>query len=155
MIGNEDTVEGLLSDLIKLDYDAAEAYEAAINRLDDNQYKTRLREFRQDHLNHTKNLGDILRQMKKNVPQGPDAMRLLTQGKVVLADLLGDISILKAMKSNEDQTNKAYETALTHKEVTPEIRKTLQQNLQDERRHREWIIEQIEIAEAEDASEEE
>ncbi|MCE3254678.1 MAG: ferritin-like protein [Rickettsiaceae bacterium] len=146
MLGNEDTVEGLLSDLIKLDYDAAEAYEAAINRLDDSQYKSHLREFRQDHLRHTKNLGDILRNMKKNIPDGPDAKQILTQGKVVMANMFGDVAILRAMKSNEDQTNEAYEKALNHKGVTSEVKKVLEQNLQDERRHREWMIQQIEAA---------
>jgi hypothetical protein len=31
--------------------------------------------------------------------------QLLTQGKVVLGSIIGDISILQAMKSNESDTN--------------------------------------------------
>ena len=143
MVGNEDTIEGLLSNLIKLDYDAAEAYEAAINRLENNNYKQQLKIFREDHLLHTKNLGEILRQMNKNVPTGPDLKQILTQGKVVIANLLGDQAILKAMKTNEDDTNTAYERSLNHKEVTPEIRQTLQKNFEDEKKHKKWIMDQI------------
>lgn len=143
MIGNEDTLEGLLSDLIKLDFDAAEAYEAAINRLENTKFKKQLSEFRKDHLHHTKNLGEILRDMGKNIPKGPDAMQLLTQGKVVIGNIFGDEGILKAMKANEDVTNMSYEKAINHKKVTTEIRKILEQNLDDERRHRAWIMEQI------------
>ena len=146
MIGKEDTVEGLLSDLIKLDYDAAEAYEAAINRLENSYYKSKLAEFSGDHLRHTRNLGDILQKMNKNVPEGPDAMQIITQGKVVLAEIFGETAILKAMKLNEDVTNNSYERAINHKQVTPEIREILQKNLEDERRHKEWILEQIKIA---------
>lgn len=39
IVGKEETVEGLLSDLVKLDYDAIEAYEAAYNRLENQTYK--------------------------------------------------------------------------------------------------------------------
>lgn len=141
---HEDTVEALLSNLIELDYDAAEAYEAAINRLDNIDYKQKMHAFRQDHLNHTKNLGEILREMGKNVPDGPDLKQVLTQGKVVLANLFGDKAILMAMKTNENDTNIAYERALQHKKVTPKISKILDKNLEDERRHREWIVETLE-----------
>jgi len=144
MIGSEDTVEGLLSNLIKLDYDAAEAYEAAVNRLESKEYREKLQSFGQDHLSHTRNLGEILRQMGKNVPQGPDVKQLLTKGKVVIADLFGDKAILTAMKTNEDDTNTAYERAIVHKEVTDNVRQILQNNLADERRHRQWILGQLE-----------
>ncbi len=145
MVGKtEDTAEGLLSNLIKLDYDAAEAYEAAINRLENEKYKTKLRAFHQDHIRHTENLGQILQKMHKNVPTGPDEKRFLTQGKVVLANLFGDKAILRAMRSNEDDTNTAYENALKHEKVTPEIRKILEENLKDERNHRKWIMDEIE-----------
>ena len=36
---------------------------------------------------------------------------ILTQGKVVLADMFGDSAILKAMKTNEDDTVTAYDRA--------------------------------------------
>jgi uncharacterized protein (TIGR02284 family) len=140
---HEDTVEGLLYNLIELDYDAAEAYEAAINRLENNEYKERLRGFRVDHLHHIENLGQILRGMGKDVPKGPDMKKILTQGKVVIANLFGDKGILAAMKTNEDDTNTAYERALEFKFLTSDIRKTLQTNLNNERTHRAWIEQQI------------
>ena len=72
-----------LKNLVALDYDAIEAYDAAIERLKDPGFAARLREFRQDHLRHTENLGAILRNMNEDVPQGPDMKRMLTEGKVV------------------------------------------------------------------------
>lgn len=142
-IGKEDTLEGLLSNLIKLDFDAAEAYEAAINRLECKEYKEQFRIFHNDHLDHTKTLNDILKNMGKNIQTGPDLKQYLTQGKVVLAGLISDKAILQAMKTNEDDTNKAYENALNHKEVNFEVRPILQKNLEDEKRHRDWIVSAI------------
>lgn len=139
LIGKEDTLEDLLQDLIKLDYDAIEAYEAAIERLENPQYQQKLREFCEDHRRHTTNLAPFLRQLGEEVPQGPDAKALLTKGKVVMANLMGDGAIIKAMKTNEDDTNTAYERAVEHADVSPEIRQVLQSNLEDERAHRAWM----------------
>ena len=72
-----------------------------------------------------------------------DIKSILTQGKVVLRGITGDSGILKAMKSNEDETNEAYEQALARNDVTANIRDILERNLADERRHRTWIEERL------------
>ena len=120
-IGNEDNLDTLLNNLIELDYDAIEAYEAAIERLDNAAYRQTLEQFCQDHINHTLNLGQILRSRGETPPDGPSAKRLLTKGKVVMADILGDEAILKAMLSNEGDTNTAYDRATSNMSVPPEI----------------------------------
>ena len=56
---------------------------------------------------------------------------------------MGDETILRAMRTNEDDTNTAYERATKFEYVTPEIRAVLERNLQDERRHCAWILEQL------------
>ena len=63
--------------------------------------------------------------------------------KVVLQSLRGDEGILKAMKSNEDETNARYERALMRSDLTPQCRRILEENLSDERRHRAWILSQL------------
>ena len=52
---------------------------------------------------------------------------------------MGDKAILIAMKTNEDDTNTAYERATQHKDMTAEMKRVLNSNLSDERRHRTWI----------------
>lgn len=139
LVGKEDNLEDLLQDLIELDYDAIAAYEAAIERLDNVEYQQKLRGFCEDHRRHTTNLAPFLTRLGEEVPDGADAKSLLTKGKVVLADLMGDEAIIKAMKTNEEDTNTAYERAVKHADVTPEIRQVLQSNLEDERTHRAWM----------------
>lgn len=132
-------VAKLLKELIHLDYDAIEAYEAAIERLENADFKARLGEYRDDHRRHTENLGAHLRALGEEPPSGPDLKRILTEGKVVIAGLAGDKAVLGAMKMNEDVTNKTYEEALEHADASADIRATLAANLEDERRHRAWI----------------
>jgi uncharacterized protein (TIGR02284 family) len=143
-VGNEDSLAKRLSNLIELDYDAIGAYESAIDRIDDSQSKSRLAEFMADHQKHTENLGEHLHAMGEEVPTKGDAKGMLTKGKIVLADLMGDKAILKAMKTNEDDTNTAYEHAIAHDDMSAELKQTIQSNLEDERRHRQWIEQRIE-----------
>jgi len=142
LAGTQTEPHRLLEELIKLDYDAIEAYDAAIERLGDLEAQARLTEFRDDHERHTRNLGEHLRQMGRMPPMGPDIKRLLTKGKVVIAGLVGDLAILKAMRSNEDDTNVAYERALGQ-DLPLMLRETLLENHADEKRHRAWIEEKL------------
>ncbi len=142
-IGTEDKLDDLLQDLSRLDHDAAEAYQAAIDRLENASYRTTLASFKQDHLRHTQELGDCLTSLGKTPPKEGDMKGMLTKGKVVLGGLVGDKAILQAMKTNEDDTNTAYERAVKHKDTTPQIQTVLERALGDERRHREWMVETI------------
>jgi rubrerythrin len=143
IVGKEVTIQALLYDLVQLDYDAIAAYDAAIERLDQAEYKRPLTEFRADHARHTQNLAPFLQQMGSVVPNRGNAKALLTTGKVILGNLFGDRAILEAMRTNEDDTNTAYGRAVVHPEATPEIRAVLEQNLSDERRHCSWILDAL------------
>jgi uncharacterized protein (TIGR02284 family) len=144
MIGTERNLVKCLVDLIELDYDAVEAYEAAIARLDDAASRPTMASFKDDHLRHIADLGRFVRQMGGDVPNKGDFKRVLTKGKVVIGEILGDRGVLMAMKSNEDDTNEAYERAAARNDATPEVKQVLDRNLADERRHRAWIVARLE-----------
>lgn len=127
-----------LNDLIQLDYDAIAAYQSAIERLDKAEYKTKLTEFLGDHKRHVEELGKAVRNEGGTPPTGGDAMKILTKGKVLIAGLVGDEAILKAMSANEKVTNTKYEEAVKTG-YAEEIQAILRQGLSDERRHKDWI----------------
>ena len=139
-IGTEDRLDDLLTDLIQLDHDAADAYQAAIDRIENGGFRSVLAAFKQDHLRHIEELGGFLTRMGKTPPHEGDIKSYLTQGKVVLGGLMGDKAILQAMKTNEDDTNTAYGRAVQHKQADADLLSALQQALGDERRHRDWMI---------------
>jgi uncharacterized protein (TIGR02284 family) len=130
----------VLKSLISLDYDAAEAYQAAIERMESTEYKNKLTEFKADHERHIRELSDVARRMGIEPPMGPDMKAALAKGKVILMDIFGDRAVLMAMKTNEEDTNTAYERALNHKALDPQAREPITRGLEDERRHRAWII---------------
>jgi uncharacterized protein (TIGR02284 family) len=129
----------LLDALLELDYDAIEAYRAAIARIDDSDDRTQLASFMADHERHTRDLRPLIVGLGKEPSKGADMKQWLTKGKVIIAGLAGDNAILMAMKTNEDDTNTAYERATARDDLTPDVRVVIERNLGDERRHRAWI----------------
>lgn len=127
-----------LNNLIQLDYDAIAAYDAAIERLENPDYETKLREFRDDHLAHVEKLGELVQAQGSEPASSSDMKKVLTKGQVVVGGLVGDGAILEAMKLNEDQTNSMYE-AEAAEDMPPEVHQALKRGLADERRHRAWI----------------
>ncbi len=137
-VGTESSLKELVYDLVKLDNAAIEAYDSAIERLSNASFKEQLTRFRDDHVEHTRVLGAYAQQQGWDQPDGGGAKQMLTKGKVVLAGLMGDKSILTAMKTNEDDTNTAYERAVNHRDADG-VRDVFARHLGDEQRHRAWI----------------
>jgi uncharacterized protein (TIGR02284 family) len=141
--GKEVDVTKLLCDLIELDYDAIDAYQASIDRLEDFMVQQQMRAFMADHERHVRDLTALVEAIGGDAPTKGDFKRVLTKGKVVIGQIVGDRGILLAMKSNEDDTNQAYEQAVRRHDLPAETRDLLQRNLADERRHRAWIEDRL------------
>ncbi|RYD50913.1 MAG: rubrerythrin family protein, partial [Verrucomicrobiaceae bacterium] len=84
-------------------------------------------------------LNEIARELAIEAPVEGDMKQLLTTGKIILADLMGDATILKAMKTNEDDTVTAYERASQHPDAIPQSKAFFMKAHQDELRHRSWM----------------
>lgn len=138
-IGTENNLNALLNHLTQLEYNAIEAYDAAIDRLDNQAHKNTLQQFRLDHVNHTLNLSEHIRSTGENPPEGPSFRQILTTGKIVLADLVGDNAILKAMLSNEADMYEAYHQAVNNPIVTFNLQETLRHNYVDAKKHTHWF----------------
>ncbi len=139
MVGNESTMSDLVTNLIYLEHDAIAAYESCIERLSDKQLSSQIAAFRQDHLQHLDTLNEMAREIGAEAPREGDMKQYLTTGKIALADMMGDAAILKAMKTNEDDTVTAYERASRHQDAIPKSRAFFEKALHDEERHRAWM----------------
>ncbi len=138
-MGPENDLLALLNHLIQLDFDAADAYRTAAQRASDPATRGSLASFQQDHERHVQDLAALVTRLGGTPPAAGDLARRLTTSQAVLGAVAGDAGLLRAMKSNEEATNTAYENAASRLDVTPEIMDVLTTNLADERRHRRWV----------------
>lgn len=143
-IGKEDDLITMLNNLVALDFDAADAYKAAIGRMISVADQNELRRFLTDHERHIQDLSMIVRDMGGTPPTHTDMHGVLTKGRVVLAEIIGDPAVLGAMDDNEEEVHTAYQQALTRDDLSPAVTEILQRHLGDERRHREWLQQRME-----------
>lgn len=132
-----------LNTLIRLNFDAIEAYTAAIERLENADYRQALTEFRADHARHVEELKELVHWMGAAPAKTGDTLQILTKGKVALGNLRGDKGILQAMKSNEDHTNEVYEKEIGKLRYSQDMADVLKYHLDDERRHRDWLVQTL------------
>jgi rubrerythrin len=139
MVGNESSIEKLVKHLIYLEHDAIAAYDSCIGRLDDKELSAQITNFKDDHLMHLQTLRAMASELGVDAPTEGDMKQMLTTGKIALADIIGDAAILKAMKTNEDDTVTAYERAARHEDAVPASKAFFMKAHQDEERHRAWM----------------
>lgn len=147
-VGTQKALVDMLNQLIELDFDAIEAYRTAVARMKDDGDRRQLALFMADHERHTRELTAMVQQLGEVPSAGPDMKKLLTSGKVFLGSFISDAAVLFAMRTNEDDTNKAYERAVSRRDLSKEMREILERSLQDERLHRTWIKQRVEALRA-------
>ncbi|WP_309299102.1 ferritin-like domain-containing protein [Methylopila turkensis] len=110
-----------------------------MDKLESEALRAQVASFRDDHLTHVSTLKTIASELGIEAPREGDMKQMLTTGKVALAGLMGDGAILKAMKTNEDDTVTAYDRARQHADARPESVAFFEKALGDEQRHRTWF----------------
>jgi hypothetical protein len=112
---------------------------STIEKLEDPMSKAKIAEFKSDHDSHVAELTRMAGALGVEAPQEGDMKEYLTTGKVALASMIGDKTILKAMSTNEIETKMAYDQASKNSAATPEARTFFQKALADETRHKAWM----------------
>ncbi|MEX0797941.1 MAG: demethoxyubiquinone hydroxylase family protein [Bacteriovoracaceae bacterium] len=141
----DDKIIKKLEDLHQLDFDAVKAYEEAIERIKNPTIKNKLTEYKNDHLNHLQNLEELIVSKGGEKPdRKKDIKGYLIEGMTLIRSSMGDEQALKAMRQNEEITNKKYADALKELSSEPEVSKVLNHNYEDERKHLVFIKEALE-----------
>lgn len=143
LVGLESDLLQTLNNLVQLDLDAMEAYDLGVARVERSEFHEQLEAFKGDHVRHAEQLSAIVTEMGGKPSTGPGTKQMMTTGSAVLADIVGDKRVLEALKANEDDTNIAYERAIEVASGNASVEPVLRAGLDDERRHRQWLEEQL------------
>jgi uncharacterized protein (TIGR02284 family) len=136
-----------LSSLVQLDIDAVHAYELAITNIEPLNVREQLTQFKNDHHRHIGELSTAIRQYGEQPPSySPDFKGFLIQGFTAIRSATGTEGALKAMKTNEELTNRTYLKALG-RGFPPDVRAIVERNYADEQRHlrsiEQWIATRV------------
>ncbi|MCC2626282.1 MAG: hypothetical protein K0R14_2155 [Burkholderiales bacterium] len=142
LVGTQQDLEDAIKELIELEYDAIGAYELAIKKLDNLAYIDILKGFLSDHKGHVVKIKEFYKGTLSLPMTGDLVKGSLAKFKVTIGNMIGqDLNILKAMLTNEEDTNTAYERMTKHKGVSnnPALELILKSALEDEIRHKAWL----------------
>ncbi len=129
-----------LSDLAQLDIDAFHAYGQALGSIDDMGIKTNMERYQADHERHYVELSQLIRQYGGTPPEfSRDFKGYLIQGMTSLRSAMGMEGALKAMKTNEELTNRQYAQASRDNRFPMELRPILDRFYGDEKTHLSFI----------------
>jgi uncharacterized protein (TIGR02284 family) len=144
----EDVIEKL-QDLVHLDYDAAQAYDHAIAKVDILTVRSELSVFKQDHERHITDLTRLIKALGGAPKVARDVKGYLIEGMTALQSALGTKMALKAMRTNEKLTNKVYEETL-EAPLPANVRAVVERNRDDERLHLDYIERALDELDLED-----
>jgi uncharacterized protein (TIGR02284 family) len=139
LVGTQTDFVDALNDLLEMEFEALEIYDAAIHRLDKEDYRDKLREFKEDHEKHVKDLTDYLEKIGEEPSKKPSGKQVLPISIISLKSLIGDKSILKTMVSVEEDTNKAYERMNKHSDKHEKSADMIKEFYNDEKKHKAWL----------------
>jgi uncharacterized protein (TIGR02284 family) len=128
-----------LNELIRYDYDAIAAYNAAISDIKEIPIRDPLTQFRGDHERHVVDLSAIVRRLGGTPVESPGLKGALRKTMTKVAGLGGTEMTLKAMRSNEEVLNKTYAHHLSTFDWPEDIKDIIRRNYADEQRHLAWI----------------
>jgi uncharacterized protein (TIGR02284 family) len=129
-----------LNDLIALDIDAVNAYDAAIKRMSVPFLQELLGSFQQDHERHIRDLSDCVTRFGGKPRSRPDIKGFVLEGFTAVTSMMGDEAALRAMQGNEQLTTRTYKNALDETWPT-DVRSIIEGNYADEKRHLAFIEE--------------
>lgn len=147
---SEESLVAELNDLLKLDHDAVQAYTLAIKGLENEEYKSRLVEFRGDHQRHIDELSQLVRSRNGTPVEmshlSTGVFKLAVQGVASgarRAGIAGDRAVLVAFKANERQVRDKYRR-LAQETHAADVTSVLARAADDEQRHYSWVLETLE-----------
>lgn len=123
-----------LNDLLKVDHDAVNSYEEAIQGIDIEHVRTNLRQFQNDHRQHVEKLSAAIRTLGGTPHEKTSIKGFFQKQMTAISAKMGNEAAIRAMESNEKLMNHSYSKAA--KETwPPDLQNLVEHNFSDEKRH--------------------
>jgi len=131
---DKDKMIDQLNHLLKVDHDAINSYEEAINGIDIEHVRSKLREFQSDHRTHVDKLTQAIRQMGGQPHERSSVKGFFQKQMTAISARMGNEAAIRAMEANEKLVNQSYAKA-AKEPWPPDLLNLVQHNFDDEKRH--------------------
>lgn len=132
---SHDRIVSLATDACLADLDAIDAYDAALDRIEDAGMVRVLRGCLEDHQRHLVELSELLVSVDAQLPMQGIIDHLLCTARMLVGNLGGDGGVLLALRSREAEAWATYERLAKSTGLPPEVRELLRRHAREERRH--------------------
>jgi rubrerythrin len=136
---NRNDILDLLGSLLKVEYDAIQAYNQAIGGIDITNIREQLILFQNDHERHICILTTFIKEMNEKPFERPSTDKgFFVEGFTPIRSMFGIEGALQAMENDENITNRHYSDALL-KELPTDIRTQISEIFGEEQRHLQYV----------------
>lgn len=124
-----------LISLIQLDVDAVNAYEEAIQRIDDDDIRDEMKKFQADYRRHIAQLSVVVTDLGGQPPElGRDVRGYLLEAMTAVMSAVGTKPALRALHACAKIVSRTYHDAVTV-DLPPRITSVVKRHAEDEERH--------------------
>ncbi|MBE0534605.1 MAG: ferritin-like domain-containing protein [Phycisphaerae bacterium] len=131
-----------VSGLIKLDWDAAECYDRALEKIETPDMHRTIATFADDHRRHVDRLSEYMVSIGETPPErSKDIKGHLMESYAAIRSATGEVGALKSLHTSEKMTNKEYRKALENENLAEEAHAIIMDHYEDEKRHLMYVEE--------------
>jgi hypothetical protein len=128
-----------LNDLLALQHDYLAANASSQERLFRDEARATARTVQQRHRKQVEELAETIRTLGGTPRMRSDLRRLISEGRVLLADMGGDRHVLRAMRANAEELQAAYDKARAVNALPEAIEVLLGRHVTELANERSWL----------------
>ncbi|MFO8085939.1 MAG: ferritin-like domain-containing protein [Desulfobacterales bacterium] len=134
-----------LKELAQADIDTVHTYNRVFDEISDEIVRSRLTEFRDNHINHIAAISEEIRNLGGEPPElTRDFKGYIIEAFAVLGTVVGMKSALKALKTAENITYRYY-SQIIPKDLPSPLKERLRKHFSDEKIHLEYIDNNLKV----------
>ena len=137
--GTQNNTGDLLNTLIELTHDVCVAFEAAIDRTDNEVWLKGFHQVLEDHNHQMQALRPWADRLSQNTSDSPDIKALLNHGEVRLASLIGEKPLISALCRIQADMVTAYTRACHYERLPAALEGLFARHLQQAEGHLMWL----------------
>jgi len=144
---DDEHAASVLRRIVQLERDRLFLFDAAIGGVKEDDLRRMLQEMRADHEANLGQLESAMRERAASPPETESLHGLRLESGVAAASIVGDDDVVERVAASELEAIDAYDQAVSDESLGEALRVRLRDQVEEERRHRQWMTEWLAVHE--------